>query len=60
MTRSDGMLDGKIPGTSAKVVFTKVFIDQVPTPRGPNCPPPPPRVHATPLRHNLTRPNRRC
>ena len=24
-----GMLDGKIPGTSAKVVFTKVFIDQV-------------------------------
>jgi protein Mpv17 len=23
------MLDGKIPGTSAKVVFTKVFIDQV-------------------------------
>ena len=24
-----GMLDGKIPGTSAKVVFSKVFIDQV-------------------------------
>jgi len=24
-----GKLDGKIPGTSAKVVFTKVFIDQV-------------------------------
>ena len=24
-----GMLDGKIPGKSAKVVFTKVFIDQV-------------------------------
>ena len=24
-----GMLDGKLPGTSAKVVFTKVFIDQV-------------------------------
>jgi len=24
-----GMLDGKIPGTSAKAVFTKVFIDQV-------------------------------
>lgn len=24
-----GMLDGKIPGNSAKVVFTKVFIDQV-------------------------------
>ena len=24
-----GMLDGKIPGTSAGVVFTKVFIDQV-------------------------------
>ena len=24
-----GMLDGKIPGTSAKVVATKVFIDQV-------------------------------
>jgi len=23
------MLDGKIPGKSAKVVFTKVFIDQV-------------------------------
>ena len=23
------MLDGKLPGTSAKVVFTKVFIDQV-------------------------------
>jgi len=24
-----GLLDGKIPGTSAKIVFTKVFIDQV-------------------------------
>jgi len=24
-----GFLDGRIPGTSAKVVFTKVFIDQV-------------------------------
>lgn len=23
------MLDGKIPGTSAKAVFSKVFIDQV-------------------------------